>query len=314
MNADSGMRLSLAAVIGSGEVILTEGSVYELLRRDRRIVFDQQIAHAGLIYNDDSRGVLERVHRGYLAIAASHGLPMLLLTDTWRASAARIAASAFRDRSVNADNVAFLRGLAGSAFVGALTGPKGDGYLPHEAPSEEDAAEYHAAQIEELAGAGADLLMAATLPALPEAKGIARRMSASGTAWMLSFVVRPGGEILDGTPLADVIHAIDDCVPSPPLGYSINCVHATIAGTALATLPEETRRRVIAVQANTSRRTPEELDGLGELDCETPAEFAAAAAEVVRRTSVRIIGGCCGSGKEHIEALARALERTPRNT
>jgi homocysteine S-methyltransferase len=302
------MRRSLPALIGSGEVILTEGSVYELLRRDRRIVFDQQIAHAGLIYDDDSRGVLESVHRGYLAIAESHGLPMLLLTDTWRASGARVAASRFRDHSVNADNVAFLRDLAGSAFVGALTGPKGNAYRPQEAPSEGHAAEYHATQIEDLARAGADLLMAATLPAIPEAKGIARRMSDSGVPWMLSFVVRPGGRLLDGTPLGDAIHAIDDGVPSPPLGYSINCVHATIAGNALAMLPEETRRRVIAVQANTSRRTPEELDGLAALDCETPAAFAAAAGEVVRRTSVRIIGGCCGSGQEHIEALARALD------
>lgn len=306
------MHRSLPALIGSGEVILTEGSVYELLRRDRRIVFDPQIAHAGLIYDDDSRRVLESVHRGYLAIAGSHGLPMLLLTDTWRASRARIAASRFRDRNVNADNVAFLRDLAGNAFVGALTGPKGDAYRPQEAPSEEHAAEYHAAQIEELAGAGADLLMAATLPALPEARGIARRMSGIGRAWMLSFVVRPDGRLLDGTPLCDAIHAIDDGMPFPPLGYSINCVHASIAGKALATLPAETQRRVIAVQANTSRRTPEELDGLEELDCETPAGFAAAAAEVVRRTSVRMIGGCCGSGQEHIEALAQELEPPPR--
>ncbi|MGZ8869355.1 MAG: homocysteine S-methyltransferase family protein, partial [Thermoanaerobaculia bacterium] len=95
--------------------MLTEGSVYELLRRDPRIVFDPHIAHAGLIYDDASRALLAGVHAAYIEIARERGLPIIAFADTWRASAARIAISAFRGRAVNRDNLEFLRGVAGES-------------------------------------------------------------------------------------------------------------------------------------------------------------------------------------------------------
>ncbi|MGZ5474225.1 MAG: homocysteine S-methyltransferase family protein, partial [Thermoanaerobaculia bacterium] len=83
---------ALADVIARRTPVLTEGSVYEILRRDPRVRFDPHIAHAGLIYDDHAREVLADIHRRYLDIARSHGLPFLAFTDTWRASGERIAA------------------------------------------------------------------------------------------------------------------------------------------------------------------------------------------------------------------------------
>lgn len=293
------------------EPILTEGSVYELLRRDPRIRFDPHIAHAGLIYDDRSREVLAKVHATYLAIARERSLPLLAFADTWRASAARVAASAFHGRRVNADNVAFLRQVladaATPAFAGAYLGPRGDAYRPAEAPSSAEAMRYHAPQIEELSKAGAALIVAATLPAFEEARGIARLLAQTAVPWMLSFVVRPSGTLLDGTPLQEAIETIDAEVPVAPPGYSINCVHPHVAKQALSCLSPAVRARVLLFQGNTSTRAPEELDGLVEVESTAPEAFTDSMLTLMDATSIRAVGGCCGTDETHMRALASAL-------
>jgi homocysteine S-methyltransferase len=298
--------MDLSTHIARRETILTEGSVYEILRRDPRVHFDEHIAHAGLIYDEHARRLLAGIHRQYFDIAHRHNLPFLAFTDTWRASGERIAKSPFRGRNVNRDNVAFLRAVVSGAFVGALTGPRGDAYRPHEAPSFDEALRVHAFQIEQLAECGVDLLMAATLPAFPEAKAIAQLMSRSGVPWMLSFVVRAEGVLLDQSPLADVIAAIDDTTPVPPLGYSINCVHPSIAQQALSTIPAHARRRVVAFQGNTSLLSPEEIDGAPEIDTVHPRTYADAVAALRASSEVCVVGGCCGTDERHMEAVARS--------
>lgn len=295
--------------------MLTEGSVYELLRRDPRIRFDEHVAHAGLIYDPTMRAILADVHRCYFEIARDRQLPQLAFTDTWRAGAERIAASPFRGRSVNRDNVEFLRAVAdasgGEIFIAGMSGPRGDGYQPATAPSRIDAREAHRPQIEELAASAVDVLFAATLPALDEALGIGDVMAASGVPWIVSFVVRPDATLLDGTPLGDAIRALDAITPQP-LGVSINCVHPSVAASAFERLEPELAARIIAFQGNTSALSPEELDGSEELVGDDAAQFAAAMIPVAR--AVPLVGGCCGTDASHLGAVAdgcRKSQRTP---
>lgn len=261
-----------------------------------------------MIYDDAGRALLSDVHAGYLEIARERGVPIVVFADTWRASAERIAASPFRARNVNRDNVEFVRAVARASgarsFVGALTGPRGDAYRPEEAPSAAEAVRYHAAQIDELTRAGAEIIIAATLPSFEEAKGIARLLSAAGPPWMLSFVVRPTGTLLDGTPLEDAILEIDAASAAAPAGFSINCVHPEIARQALSRLSDGARRRVIAFQGNTSARTPEELDNLPQIERSEAEPFARSVVSLMRESSVRIVGGCCGTDAGHMRAVA----------
>lgn len=300
--------LSLPELIARRARVLTEGSVYELLRRDPRLRFDPHIAHAGLIYDDSTRAILADVHRRYFAIAREHGLPLLTFTDTWRASAARIAASPFRGRSVNRDHVTFLRDLAaetgGTVFVAGMSGPHGDGYRPSEAPSRERASMIHRKQIEELAESGVDALFAATLPSLEEALGIGDVMASTGRPWIVSFVVRPSATLLDGMPLAEAIRELDAISPNA-LGISLNCVHPTVAAAALSQLEPALARRVVAFQGNTSALSPEELDGQAELKGDDASRFAASLAGIAG--DIPVVGGCCGTDTSHMIALADLL-------
>ena len=52
--------------LAATRLVLTEGSVYERLRRNPEIVYDDQIAHAGLIYDPRTADILGDVHREYI--------------------------------------------------------------------------------------------------------------------------------------------------------------------------------------------------------------------------------------------------------
>jgi homocysteine S-methyltransferase len=296
----------------SADLVLGEGSMYERLRREPAVRFDAEVAHATLVYDDASRAVLERTHREYLDIGQAHGVPMLTATDTWRASRERQDRSPFRAHPVNGDNVRFLQELrssygAGAApiLIGGALGPRGDAYRPQEALGREAAAAFHLPQVAALAEAGPDYLIGNTLPAVSEAHGIADAFAATGLPYVVSFVVRADGTVLDGTPLRAAIHRIDAGTASAPAGYGINCVHPSVIAGALAAVGDAARR-VSYFQANASALQPDELDGRDELDADDPEALAVAMRDVSRRFGIRALGGCCGTGTAHIDALARA--------
>jgi len=153
--------------------------------------------------------------------------------------------------------------------------------------------------------------MAATLPAFSEALGIAKAMAASNIPYFLSFVIRNNGMLLDGTPLNQAIEEIDAKIPVPPTGYFVNCVHAIVllSGFAAARIQERNLAgRIVGFQANTSAKSPEELDGLEELESEEPQSFANQMLEVYRKYQIPILGGCCGTDTRHMECLAIKLK------
>ena len=305
-------------LLASGGVILSEGAVVERVNRHPQVELDPLVAHAGLIYSDMGRRVLEGMLRGYIDIALMHDLPMLSLAPTWRASAGRVARSAYNHKAkINTDCVRFLKTMAEShgdksdqIYICGMMACRGDAYDPADALSEEEAADYHAAQAAELAASGVDVIKAATLPAVSEAVGLARAISRYGVPYGLSFVVRPDGTVLDGTPLHRAVASIDDTVGPAPDFYMVNCVHPKtfIRAMEITTAADITMvERVIGLQANTSERSPEELDGRAELDTSAPDALAEQIMAARARFGTRLLGGCCGTDERHLRALAGRL-------
>lgn len=314
--------VNFADAIRNAPVILTEGSLIERLRRDSAVQLDPHVLHASMIYDEAGRETLTGLYRQYLDIGRDHDLPLIVGTPTWRANPERLrAAKLDTDSDVNADAARFVAATcarycayAERVFIGGLMGPRGDAYQAADALSVEDAATFHRAQAHALAAGGVDFLMAATLPALSEAHGLARAMSRCAVPYILSFVLRPAGTLLDDTPLHEAIAQIDAEVRPSPLGYMVNCVHPRAFAEAVAAqtrLNPAVRERLIGLQANTSVRSPEELDGLEQLEGETPEAFAEQMLEVHRQHGTRILGGCCGTDDRHIRCLAAAMCRTP---
>jgi S-methylmethionine-dependent homocysteine/selenocysteine methylase len=297
-------------VLESADLILTEGSIYERLRRHPGIDYDDQIAHAGLIYDPRTATILGDVHRQYIREATRVECPMVVSAGTWRANRERIARSRFANRDVNRDQVAFVRticraeGVASPLYVAGVLGPRGDAYQADVSLSPAAAYEFHAWQANALTDAGADLLLAMTLPAVAEARGLAQAMEATHLPYLLSFVVRADGTVLDGTPLGEAIDAIDQRSIRPPIGYAVNCVHPSVLDRALDAAGDRAVSRIVGYRANTSSLRPEELDGSAVLITQPASALAEEIRTVASKYGLKLLGGCCGTGTEHIAAIA----------
>jgi homocysteine S-methyltransferase len=310
-------RRTFPDLFASSPCLLGEGAVIERLRRNPAVELDPYLVNAAFIYSAAPRAALETICRQYLQIGRDSGLPLLLSTPTWRASRERIAAAGFDGIDVNGDNVRFLDTLrhsygdyAAQVTICGLMSCRGNAYHPDEALAVDAAQHYHAWQAAQLAAAGVDVLLAATLPAISEATGLALALAATGTPYLLSFVVRPAGTLLDGTPLHAAIAAIDAGVTPRPLAYLINCTHASFARAALTHDRNSSplvRQRIVGLLANTAALSPEELDDSTRLIEEAPATFGATVAALHHELGLKILGGCCGTDDRHIRALATRL-------
>jgi homocysteine S-methyltransferase len=296
--------------------ILFEGAVIERLRRDPAARLDPHILHAGLIYDPGGRQALEHIYRSYLDAGRDNASPMVILTPTWRANPERLELAGFgQSNTVNRDGYRFLNALrdtygsyARSIWIGGLMGCRGDAYKPEEALSAARAHRFHIMQAHTLAEAGVDFLMGATLPAQSEALGMASAMAETGLPYVLSFVVRPGGTLLDGTCLHEAIGQIDARVKPCPLAYMVNCVHPSVFASALEVEHGVgVRARILGLQANTSAKPPEELDNSPCLESEAPDSFAEAMVRLRAVYGIKALGGCCGTDDRHIACIARRV-------
>ncbi|HHP7234728.1 MAG TPA: homocysteine S-methyltransferase family protein [Desulfobacterales bacterium] len=296
--------------------ILGEGAVIERLRRDG-FELDPHVVNSAFIYDDTQRSAIEMIFREYLDIGAQYDLPLVLSTPTWRASRTRIEAAGYGNRDLNGDNFRFLDDLrqsygpyAEKVVICGLLSCRGNAYNPAEALGVDEAYRFHSWQARRLGETGADFLLAATLPALSEATGLAAALAETGRPYVVSFVVRPEGTLLDGTPLKDALSAIEDAVTPGPLAFMANCTHASFLKSALAHpahSSDHVRRRIIGLFANTAALTPEELDDSQDLVEEAPETFGPTVAGLHADFGLKILGGCCGTDDRHIRSLAQKL-------
>jgi len=313
------MTTTFQQLLATEPVILGEGAIIERLRRTAGIHLDEHVVNSALIYQEDGRVALESICRQYLEIGRRHNLPLLLSTPTWRAGRERIAAAGHAGQDLNGDNARFLMALrdsygtyAARVSICGLMSCRGDAYKPDEALTIDASRTFHAWQADALAASGVDFLLAATLPALSEAVGLAHAQAATGLPYLISFVVRAGGTLLDNTPLHEAVSTIDAAVSNPPMAYLVNCTHASVFRSALQHPSKSSplvRERVIGLLANTSALSPEELDDSIDLAEEDPDVFGQNVAALQSELGMKLLGGCCGTDERHIESLARRLKQ-----
>jgi len=310
-------HLPFAEFFEKYQCILGEGAVIERLRRNNDFDLDPHIVNSAFIYDKGKRTALSGIYRQYLDIGRKYDLPLVLSTPTWRASRERIEKAGYARKDVNADNFRFLDEIrksygeyAHKIIISGLLSCRGDAYNQSEALTANDAHEFHTWQANRLAEAGVDFLLAATLPALSEATGLARALAATGKPYIISFVTRSEGTLLDSTPLKDAISLIDTDVNPKPIAYMSNCTHASFFKSAMmhsAHSSATVRKRIAGLFANTAALKPEELDNSAELVEEDPQTFGKSVASLHAELGMKILGGCCGTDERHIDNLAQRL-------
>lgn len=305
-------------IVNESKIILTEGGVVERIKRDPTVELDSHIGHSGLIYDSKGKKVLKKIYTGYIDIGEKYNLPMLSLAPTWRANPERIKKSIFnKHKNINKDCVNFLKEIRSGysnysklIFIGGMMACKGDAYRPEDALSKKEAKIFHKEQAILLAESEVDFIKVATLPSVSEAHGMASVISSHQIPYILSFVVQPNGKILDGTPIHQVVHIIDSEIHPKPIFYMINCVHPTIFEQAINNEIQFSRnltKRIIGLQANTSSKSPDELDNLSYLDTSDSEEFGELMVSLHNQFGIKVLGGCCGSDENHITEIAKRI-------
>jgi homocysteine S-methyltransferase len=301
-------------ILNEYRFILTEGAIVERLRREFKVELDPHVVHSGFIYETDKRAILYNLYKQYIDISFSKNLPILVFTPTRRANKERLTFAGLHDKNVNGDCFNFLSDLRSTygayskkIYIGGLMGCKGDAYNPKDALSIEQAERFHKFQVNSFMNSGVDFLYACVLPAYSEALGLAKAMSRSKKPYVLSFVIRPNGALLDGTSLHDAISNIDALVSPKPTFYMVNCVHPSILESSLMTASDLVRRRLIGIQANTSPLSPEELDESPKLITDDLNVIVNKIVSLHKDYGLQVLGGCCGTDNQHIQKITEKL-------
>jgi S-methylmethionine-dependent homocysteine/selenocysteine methylase len=305
--------MSFISCYETNPVILMEGALGERLKREYHLYPDGIVALADMIYRPKGKEALFELWNQYIDIAKAYNLPFIATMPTRRANIERVEKAGY-DKNIILDNVSALKLLRDSTdvemYIGGLMGCRGDAYKPGEFMVPAEAKEFHSWQADLFVQAGVDFLYAGIMPTLPEAHGMAMAMEQTGLPYIISFMLRDTGSLLDGTTIHDAIEKIDSIVERKPVCYMTNCIHPTVLYQALSWDFNQTplvRQRFHGIQANTSALPPEQLDNSEDLKCSDSFELAQAMYKLTEVMSLKIVGGCCGTDDSHIREIAAAF-------
>ena len=297
--------MDIQKILNDHNFILTEAAVIESLRRSGDVNLHPHLENALLIYEEAGSRALSKLYQDFINVARKEGVPITICTPTWRANQERISTAHITD-DVNGDAVKFLKNLkdrwgswAKNIVIGGLVGCKNDCYKPDEGLSTYAAKAFHFWQINQLAKASVDFLIGATLPALPEATGIAQSMAEANIPYIISFVINREGRVLDGNSLEHSFREIDAVCSRPPVGYMINCAYPSFLNAHKQ--PQLVLSRLIGFQANASSLDHSKLDGAGTLQTDDISDWGSLMIELNKKAERKKLSQLRSTGIEKDE-------------
>jgi homocysteine S-methyltransferase len=275
-----------------------------------------------LLETEDGRRRLRDYFEAHAEIARRAGVGFIAEAPTWRANPDWGAKLGYDRAGLDACNraaielLAELRELDGRGpreyVISGCIGPRADGYDASVQMSPGEAEHYHSEQIGWFAEAEVDLVSALTMTHPEEAIGVTRAARNAGLPVAISFTVETDGLLPSGASLGEAVDVVDASTGGGPAYYMINCAHPAHFRPGLRA-DEDWVSRIRGIRANASRKSHAELDGAAELDAGDPDELASEYVWLLRDfPGLTILGGCCGTDRRHIRAIADRCTLAPR--
>ncbi len=176
--------------------------------------------------------------------------------------------------------------------------PVEDCYRPELVPSNAELLDEHTRQAELLSMFRVDFFLVETMLSTREAVIATRAAATTGKEVATSFVCREDGQLLSGDKLED---AAREVVAAGASAILLNCISARLMPGLLSRLrasiavPIGCYANIGSPEANACDEPRDDVD---------VEDFAKASSDWVR-AGARIVGGCCGTTPEYIEALTR---------
>lgn len=299
-----------------GDFFMTDGGI------ETTLIFleGQDLPHFAafhLLQTSEDEGVLRKYFQTYAELATRFNTGLVLETATWRANpdwATKLGYSGDALAEANRKAVRLIEEIRSEyetpqtpIVISGCVGPRGDGYVPGSAMSENEAEDYHCMQIETFAGTAADMVTAITMNYAEEAVGVAQAAKRASMPVVISYTVETDGRLPTGQSLGDAIKKVDAATSGYVAYFMINCAHPSHFNHAVSG-HEPWVARIRGLRANASRMSHAELDEAPELDIGNPAELGEQYAELRRQQlkHLNVMGGCCGTDHRHIEQIASA--------
>jgi S-methylmethionine-dependent homocysteine/selenocysteine methylase len=275
-----------------------------------------EFASFDLLKHQAGYQAIQQYFRTYCTLAKNYGVGLILESATWRANAdwgTKLGYSREDLADINRKAIALLQDIRqeyetekSRIVISGCIGPRGDGYIPANAMTVQEAADYHRLQTQIFRDTDADLVTAMTINYVEEAIGIVRATQAVGMPVVISFTVETDGKLPTGQTLKDAILQVDAATNQAPAYYAINCAHPTHFLEVL-TPGEPWVERIRGIRANASAKSHAELNESETLDEGNPAEFGSQYRDLLNKfPQINVLGGCCGTDDRHIEAICKA--------
>jgi 5-methyltetrahydrofolate--homocysteine methyltransferase len=290
------MNKTVLDALREGEIVIGDGGLGTLLQASG--------LPAGTIpeaWNAERPDVVRAAHQAYLDAGSQ-----IITTNTFGGNHYRLADAGLEDRleELNRLGVELAREVVGErAWLGGSVGPTGQLLEPYGTLSLQRAEAVYARQIEILAEAGVDLILVETQHDIEEACA-AIRMAKAHTDLPVSagFAFDARGRTMMGLTPQDAARRVEEA------GADIVGANCGEGPEAIARALEGMREATdLPLLAQSNAGVPKtDADGNAVWDV-MPEEMAEQAERFVA-LGARVIGGCCGSGPNHIRAIIRKLK------
>jgi homocysteine S-methyltransferase len=257
--------------------------------------------------NISDPGLILSIHEEYLQSGAE-----LLETNTFGANRFRLARHGMAGKvaEINVAGVKLARQAvehlkdkqAGEAWVAGSVGPLGVRLEPLGKTGLDEARAAFSEQIHALAGAGVDLLILETMPALNEAREalIAAHETAPDLPVLVMVTVDDESNCLDGASPAQAAALLTEWGAN---AIGVNC--STGPTTVLTAIEAMRAATTLPLAAMPNAGMPRAVEGRNIYLCSP--EYMASFARKAIAAGAQIVGGCCGTTPNHIRAMRSAM-------
>lgn len=260
------------------------------------------------LWNETEPGRIAALYRGAVTAGSD-----LFLTNSFGGNAARLKlhGAERRVRAINRLAAAIGREVADAAgrpvVVAGSMGPTGEILAPVGTLPQATAVDIFHEQAEGLKEGGADVLWVETMSDPAEFRAAGEAAARAGMPWCGTMSFDTAGRTMMGLAPAGLVELVDR-LAHPPIAFGANCgVGASDLLRTLIGLAAQGPERPLIAKGNAG--IPKYVHGHIHYDG-TP-DLMADYAVLARDCGARIIGGCCGTGPEHLVAMRAALETRP---
>lgn len=259
--------------------------------------------------NIESPDMVFDVHRAYLRAGSD-----AVLTNTFGANKFALSRHGLSEmvEKINVAGAKIARKAAGKEkYVLGDIGPSGDFLEPLGTLKPDELKTAFASQAKALLKGGVDGFIIETMTALDEIIiAVEAVKSAANLPVFASMSFAPTGDSFKTMMGVDVETAAAKIIPLGVDAIGFNCGtmsldnYIKLAAKFAAEVKKHRSNAMILAEPNAG--LPELVDGRTVYNI-TPGDFAFAA-QKIHSAGVNIIGGCCGTSPEHIEAVAKLLK------